>query len=174
MLSEMIFDLMTIKNANAAFDFSLEQSKIDLDDEAVKLKAVVRVLGKIRKSIVQTDVEGNITTDVEVECVRCLQPVNLSLDVPFNAAFVTAENYTQAAEAEIKEQDLDVSIFEGDQIDLTELVREQILLALPEQVFCREDCKGLCQKCSANRNLIDCTCEEKEVDPRWAALKNLK
>jgi uncharacterized protein len=57
---------------------------------------------------------------------------------------------------------------------LTELVREQILLAVPEQVFCREDCKGLCLKCSANRNLIDCNCEEKEIDPRWAALKNLK
>jgi uncharacterized protein len=53
-------------------------------------------------------------------------------------------------------------------------VREQILLNLPEQVFCKEDCKGLCQKCGANRNLIDCKCDSDETDPRWAALKNLK
>jgi uncharacterized protein len=68
---------------------------------------------------------------------------------------------------------LDVAVYEGDKIDLGELVREQIILNQPEQVFCREDCKGLCEKCGANRNLIDCKCEEKEIDPRWAALKNL-
>ena len=170
----MIVDLVTIKNANASFNFTIKPTDIDLDDEAVKLKTDVRVEARVKKGIVQTDVEGSIVGDVEVECVRCLQPVEKSLDIPFSAAFVTAENYTQAAEAKLNEQDLDVSIYEGDKIDLQELAREQILLALPEQVFCREDCKGLCQKCSANRNLIDCNCEEKEVDPRWAALKNLK
>jgi uncharacterized protein len=46
-------------------------------------------------------------------------------------------------------------------------------LNLPEQVFCREDCRGLCAKCGANRNATDCGCEEKEIDPRWAGLKNL-
>jgi len=65
-------------------------------------------------------------------------------------------------------------VFEGDELDLTELVREQILLNLPEQTFCNPDCKGLCPKCGQNRNLIDCNCEENETDPRWAALKNLK
>jgi len=170
----MIVDLITIKDQSAALDFMLLPSQIDLDDESVKLKTGVRVAGEIKKSIVQTEVEGKIKADVELECVRCLQPVEKSLDVPFSAAFVTAENYTQAKEAQLQADDLEVSIFEGDKIDLTELVREQILLALPDQIFCREDCKGLCQKCSANRNLIDCSCEEKEVDPRWAALKNLK
>ena len=170
----MIVDLTTIKGANSEFDLTIEPSEIDLDDETVKLKTSVRVAGKIKKGIVQTDVAGTIAATVEVECVRCLQPVEKILDIPFSAAFVTEENYTQATEAELKESDLEVSIYEGDRIDLTELVREQLLLALPEQVFCRKDCKGLCQKCSANRNLINCNCEEKEVVPRWAALKNLK
>jgi len=174
MLSKMIVDLLTIKDARTAFDFTLEPSEIDLNDENVKLKTGVRVEGKIKKGIVQVDVEGRITTDVEMECVRCLQPVKKSIDALFNAAFVTAENYTQAKEAQLQAQDLEVSIFEGDEIDLKELAREQILLELPEQVFCREDCKGLCQKCGANRNLIDCNCEEKEVDPRWQGLRELK
>ena len=59
-------------------------------------------------------------------------------------------------------------------LDLKEIIREQILLNLPEQVFCTPDCKGLCPKCGANRNLIDCNCNETEIDPRWAALKNLR
>jgi uncharacterized protein len=174
MLSKMIVDLITIKDASATFDFTIEPPEIDLDDETIKLKNAVRVEGKIKKGIVQTDVEGRIKVDVELECVRCLQPAEKTLDNLFSAAFVTSDNYTQAKEAQLNEEDLEISIFEGDKIDLTELVREQILLALPEQVFCREDCKGLCQKCGANRNLINCNCEEKEIDPRWAALKNLK
>jgi uncharacterized protein len=170
----MIIDLTQAKDTQTSFDFTLEPSEIDLESESEKLTNVVRVEGKVKKGIVQADVNGKIVADVEIECSRCLTPVSRHLDFEFGAAFLTAENYTQEKEAEINALDLEVSIFEGDRIDLKELVREQILLNIPEQVFCREDCKGLCQKCSANRNLIDCNCEEKEIDPRWAALKNLK
>lgn len=170
----MIVDLTIIKDANASFDLTLEPEQVNLDDDEVKLKKPVRVQLKIKKGIVQTDVEGVINAAVAVECARCLQPVEIFLNPSFKAAFVVAENYTQAREAELKAEDLEISIFEGDKIDLSELVREQILLDVPERVFCREDCKGLCGKCSANRNLINCKCEIEEIDPRWAALKNLK
>ena len=170
----MIVDLTTMKDARTSFDFSIEAAQIDLESETERVVNTVHVRGKIKKGIVQTDVEGRISTDVEVECSRCLQPAEKSLDFPFSAAFVTAENYTREKEAEVNLENLEVSIYEGDKIDLGELVREQILLNLPEQVFCRKDCQGLCQKCRANRNLIDCNCNEKEIDPRWSALRNLK
>jgi uncharacterized protein len=170
----MIVDVTTMKEARTSFDFSIEAERINLESETERVKTAVRVQGQIKKGIVQTDVEGKISTVVEVECSRCLQPTEKSLDFPFSAAFVTAENYTQEREAEVNVENLEVSIYAGDRIDLSELVREQILLNLPEQVFCREDCQGFCQKCGANRDLIDCSCEEKEIDPRWAALKNLK
>ena len=48
-----------------------------------------------------------------------------------------------------------------------------LLLNLPEQVLCKEDCKGLCPECGTNLNLKDCDCGDKDIDPRWAALKNL-
>ena len=169
----MIVDLITIKDAPGSFDFIIEPAQIDLESETAAVKDVVRVQAKIKKGIVQTDVEGAISTVVEIECVRCLQPVEQSLKFPFKAAFVTPDYYTRDKEAEVKLDDLEISIYEGDRIDLSELAREQILLNLPEQVFCREDCRGFCQKCGANRNLISCNCNEKEVDPRWAALKNL-
>jgi uncharacterized protein len=170
----MIVDLTTIKARQAVFDFSVEPTDIDLESESAKLISAAKVEANIKQGIVQTDVDGSVMTAVEVECNRCLGTVEKSLDFEFSAAFITPENYTQEREAEINASDLEISIFEGDKIDLTELVREQILLNLPEQVFCSEDCKGLCQKCGANRNLINCNCEEKEIDPRWAALKNLK
>ena len=170
----MIVDLTQIKDAQSSFDYKFEPLQIDLESDTEKLTSAVRVEGKVKKGIVQTDVDGRITTEIEVECSRCLGPVKKSLDFEFSAAFLTAENYTQEKEAVVSPEDLEVSIFEGDKIDLRELVREQILLNIPEQIFCSEDCKGFCQKCGANRNLIDCKCEEKEIDPRWAALKNLK
>jgi uncharacterized protein len=170
----MIVDVASLKDAQTSFDFSILPDEIDLQSETAKLKDIVQVEGRLKKGIAQTDVQGKISTRIETECNRCLQGVDIFLEFPFDAIFVTAENYTQEKEAELRADDLEVSVFEGDRIDLTELVREQILLNLPTQVFCREDCQGLCQKCGASLNLIDCNCEETEIDPRWSALKNLK
>lgn len=170
----MIVDLTNLEKSSFDLDHSFAPELIDLDADDVKLKSPIELKGKLKKGIVETVIEGDLKVVVEIECTRCLQTVEQKLQIPFKSAFVTAENYTAAKEAEIQETDLDVTVFEGDKIDLNELVREQILLALPEQIFCKEDCQGLCEKCGANKNLIDCKCIEKEVDPRWAALKNLK
>lgn len=170
----MIVDLITIGDAPLEFDFTLAPEEVDLDADEARLKSAARFSGKLTKHIAHTDVAGNIRAEIELECTRCLQKIDKMQEIPFQAAFVAPENYTQAKEAELQAADLDVSVLEGNEIDLTELVREQILLNLPEQVFCREDCKGLCEKCGANRNLIDCNCLDEEIDPRWAALQEFK
>ncbi len=170
----MIVDLTTLKSSQFSFDFTLPPEEVNLDSEEATLKNVVKTQGKLKKGIAQVDVEGEIFCDIQIECSRCLTSAESSLEIPFDAAFVTPENYTEAKEAELGVDDLDVSIIEDDQIDLTELVREQILLNLPTQIFCKEDCQGLCPKCGVNRNLIDCKCQEKEIDPRWEALGDLK
>lgn len=173
-LLAVIVDLANQESFVPEFNFSVNNDEIDLENEPVKLKNAVNVAAQLKKGIAQTDVSGNISVDVLFECTRCLTEIEQKLEFPFDATFVNPEHFTESKEAELNEADLDVSVLEDGKIDLTELVREQILLNLPEQVFCREDCKGLCEKCGANRNLIDCKCKEKEIDPRWAALKDLK
>ena len=170
----MVIDLITLKKSPYKFAFSLAPDEIDLESDVAKLKNTVEIAGELTNHIAQTDVEGEITAEVEIECSRCLKAFDEKLVVPFNVSYILSENYTAEKESELVADDLQVSVFDGAEIDINELVREQIMLNLPEQVFCREDCLGLCQQCGANRNLIDCNCEEKEVDPRWAALKNLK
>ena len=167
----MIIDLIQLKEPEFAFDFT---SQPDLEEESVRLTEPVQTVGKLRKGIAHIDVEGRISGKIEAECTRCLRPVTHKLNVPFKAAFVTEENYTSEKEAEIRNDDLDVSIYDGEEIDLTDVVREHILLDLPTQILCKDDCKGLCQKCGANLNEVNCNCEETETDPRWSALKNLK
>lgn len=170
----MIVDLTTLKDSKTSFDFSLTPDDVDLQSEQASLKNEIRAQVELKKGIAQTDIEGEIIADVEIDCCRCLQKTENSLEISFSAVFVTPENYTEEKESELNDGDLEVSIFDGGEIDLTELIREQILLNLPIQVFCQKDCQGLCPKCGANRNLIDCNCKEVEIDPRWASLKNLK
>jgi uncharacterized protein len=170
----MIIELTTHKDKNFSFDYFIPAEVINLEDETVKLNDAVKIQGNLAKGIVQVDIDGKIYADVELECSRCLQAVRQFLEFPFQAVFVTPENYTDEREVQLQSEDLEVSIFGGDKIDLTELAREQILLAAPAQVFCQEDCKGLCQKCGANKNLINCNCEEKEVDPQMGGFKRFK
>ena len=84
---------------------------------------------------------------------------------PLNAA---------AAEAELTEEDLSFSFYEGDEVNLAPLVRETLLLALPTKPLCREDCRGLCPRCGANRNGAECGCREEWRDPRLEVLRTLK
>src|SRR5215204_4967679 len=165
----MIIELFSVKDSPHKFEFSLSPAELELEQENVKLIEAVNAVGELTKGIAQIDIEGVITTRAEIECTRCLQPIENDFEIPFKASFISPEDLTKEKEAELHESDLDVSVYKDEKIDLTELVREQIILNLPEQIFCREDCKGLCAKCGENRNLIDCKCEEKEIDPRWSA-----
>ena len=171
----MIIDLARLEKSPYEFAAKIAPEAIDLAGAAIKLKSPVEISGSVTKHIMRADVEGEISaTAVETECARCLSAIEKDLKIPFRVSFVEPENYPNSAETELSAEDLDVSILEDQQIDLNEIVREQLLLAESESFLCREDCRGLCAECGANQNLIDCNCKEKEIDPRWAALKNLK
>jgi uncharacterized protein len=170
----MLIELFSVKDSPHKFEFLLAPEEIELEQENVKLIENIKTIGELAKGIAQVDVGGVISTKAEIECTRCLQLIEKEFEIPFKATFIAPEDLTKEKESELHESDLDVSVYEDDKIDLTELVREQIILNLPDRIFCREDCKGLCAKCGENRNLIDCKCEEKEIDPRWAALRELK
>lgn len=167
----MIINLAELYENAKTFEFT---SQPDLEEETVRLIKPVEIKGKLKKGIAQIDVEGKIKGEAEVDCTRCLSPFIMKLEIPFKVAYVAEEHYTQTKEAEIRNEDLEVAIYENEEINLNELVREQILLNLPTQVFCKEDCRGLCQRCGANKNLKNCDCKEKEIDPRWSALKDFK
>lgn len=169
----MIIDLTRPWQSPLEFDVDVDAGEIDLESENVRLAGDVSVKGTATRHIVQTDVAGTIRSEIDIDCTRCLEPVREKLEIPFTASYISPENYTEEKEVEVKDYDLDIAVSEDNRIDIKELAREQILLNLPEQVLCKEDCKGLCAKCGANRNLINCNCDERETDPRWAALGNL-
>lgn len=169
----MIIGLAELEGSPRPIDFIVAAGELDPEDVNLRLHGDVTVAGDIRREAGQIKVSGTITAPAEIDCTRCLEPIRKDLAIHFSVGFVAPENFAADKEREVSADDLDIDILDGDRIDLKELVREQILLNLPEQVLCKPDCKGLCPKCGANRNLIDCKCNLDEVDPRWAALRNI-
>jgi len=102
-----------------------------------------------------------------------LQLVDVPVTADFSLEYITGTEYESSAVVELTEAELAVSVFDGETIDVDEIVKEQVLLAVPTRMLCREDCKGICPECGTNRNTGDCTCVTHDIDPRWAALKNL-
>lgn len=149
--------------------------EVELEDEGARLVSDAVVEGSASRKGEQVRLRGTIRAEVELLCDRCLAPERAPLAVEFDTSFIPQEVEAGKQEnVELLPEDLGLSAYEGDAIDLDELVREQLLLALPSRHLCREDCKGLCQKCAANLNAGHCTCEQGEIDPRWAALADLK
>jgi uncharacterized protein len=170
----MIVDLLNVGDRPLAFEFTMDQNEIDLESERAKVVGNVLVSGELKCSAAKTDVKGWIKAPLEIDCTRCLTPIEHRLDVAFDATFVGKEMFPEAKETHLEAADLDTDVIEGNELDLTQVVREQIMLSLPEQVLCREDCRGICPTCGADLNDGDCKCGGEEIDPRWAALKDLK
>ena len=170
----MKVDLLSLTDEPQAFSFSTDKDDIDLETKGIEVVGDVEMVGEVSRNAAKTDVRGSVKAPLEIDCTRCLTPVRRELDVAFQIDFVGREFLPESKEAHLESNDLGTDILEGDEIDLTEIAREQILLNLPETTLCREDCKGICPTCGTDLNEGDCQCGEDEIDPRWAALKNLK
>jgi uncharacterized protein len=77
-------------------------------------------------------------------------------------------------EIEIDEGEAEIGFYEGGGLELEDILREQILLALPMQRVCSEECKGICPVCGKNRNQSACDCSTVKTDDRWGALRKLE
>lgn len=140
----------------------------------LRLVEPARVEGRVRRKAQEVQVSGTLTTAIETPCARCLKPVLIPIKVEFCERFVTAVSWRAEVQHELASEDLNLSVFDGETIDLDGLVREEIELATPVQVFCGEDCKGLCPICGIDRNLRACECGTQEIDSRWEQLKDLR
>jgi uncharacterized protein len=169
----MRIELENLEGSKGVFAHVYQPDELNPIDERVRLNEPAAVTGKIRRAGNEVFVNGHIDTRVQVECDRCLQPVELPVKADFALEYISGSEYESTEVAELTEAEMSVSVFDGRAIDVDEIVKEQILLTVPTRMLCREDCKGLCPECGTDRNTGDCTCVTNDIDPRWAALKNL-
>jgi uncharacterized protein len=169
----MRIELTGLESGRGAFAHAYTSGEVVLEDERLRLIDPPTVSGQLRQEGRRVHVSGRLAARVQVECDRCLKPVEIPVDSRFKLEYVTAEDYEAQQAVELTQEDLDLSVFDGEVIDIDELVTEEILLAVPDHVLCNDDCKGICPVCGADQNSVDCGCRTAEVDPRWAGLKKL-
>lgn len=166
--------LASLEGGTGEFTHQYRPDELEFADERVVILEPPRVQGRVARDGSTFKISGRMSARVKVECDRCLQDVELPVDSEFNLEYVTADQYAQLNAAELSEEDLQLSIYDGEVFDIDEIVREQLLLAIPYQAVCQETCRGFCPSCGTNLNFNKCDCREVEIDPRWAALKDLQ
>lgn len=151
-----------------SFSFKVSAGEIDLDEDQFFLAEDAFLEGMIKNKGTVFEITGRISVRLKQCCSRCLEDMVTVLNVPFS------EEYR---ETDLKEDgeapDAEVNYFSGNEIDITDLIRETILLAEPIKPVCSETCRGLCPKCGANLNINTCGCNSAKVDPRLAVLGKL-
>lgn len=116
---------------------------------------------------------AHVTADLELLCARCLAPIAHHADEHFDLLFRPSGVDAESGERAISEAETEIGYYETNGLRLEDVVREQVLLSLPDRSLCRQDCKGLCPHCGENRNETACTCETTTTDSRWAALSGI-
>ncbi len=118
-------------------------------------------------------VTGVASTDILIQCHRCLEDFKLSVDADISDTFVSLAQLTPEKQEELEEALESYKVYEGSEINLSDSLKEGILLSMPIKAICKEDCKGLCSACGQNLNENICNCETDDVDPRLEKLKDL-
>ena len=142
-------------------------------DDAYRIAAPAHLVMDVHKDRDSYRVTGRVTTELELECGRCLEPFRVPVDSAFELRYVPAAANVGEAEREVGEDDLTTAFYKDEQLDLGELMHEQFVLALPMKPLCNEGCKGLCQQCGTNLNKASCDCSPAWKDPRLAGLQAL-
>ena len=128
----------------------------------------------LNNSLGEIRVKGSLAVTVEAPCDRCLETSEFPVASEFDLRYFPADQFTSGVEDVVDEEASDVAYYEGSELDLNDILREVVLLALPMQVVCSESCKGICPGCGQNRNQKDCGCQTRAVDDRWSKLKALR
>src|ERR1700758_2554095 len=178
----MFLDLKELEVHPLDFEEELPPDTIDLGGEArqsapLKTSGHAQVVeehhGK-RKIIKDLRLKGRLSVGLELQCARCLEPVPQQINRDFELLYRPLGADAGRDGLSVTDAEAEIGYYQGDGLVLEDVLREQVLLALPLKITCRADCKGLCPQCGKNLNQEQCSCSKEVEDPRWAALKDVR
>ena len=173
----MQFHVKDLAIRPARFDVEPEPGKIDFLDAKLRQAGPLRAAGRVElatASIGEIRVSGHLKVTMVGPCDRCLEDAEHVIDVDFTLFYRPDASGEFGSDTGIDEGEVEIGFYEGEALELEEVLREQVMLALPMQMLCRPDCKGICPVCGQNRNEASCECDTSMVDERWAALKQIQ
>lgn len=156
-----------------ALDLGADYRQVSPAESSGRADLVEEHHGK-HKIIQDIRIQGRLSTSLESNCARCLEPLVQNVKREFDLLYRPLGADAGRDEISITDAEAEIRYYEGEGILLDDVVREQILLAVPLKITCSEDCKGLCPHCGTNLNQEKCSCAVTREEPRWAALKEIR
>jgi uncharacterized protein len=169
----VFFHVRELELRPGRFDVEQPPGVIEFLDEKLRQSGPLVAAGRVELvsgSLGEIRVRGHLRTVMEAECDRCLEAARFELACDFELYYrPVADGYGE--EIGLDAGEAEIGFYEGDGLELNDVLREQVHLALPMQRLCTESCKGICPECGRNRNLEECRCAPALADDRWAALR---
>jgi uncharacterized protein len=181
-VSAMFLDIKDLEVNPLEFEEELAPGVLDLGEEA-RQRTPLKAFGRAElveehhgKHHVIKDIRlrGHLSAGLELQCARCLEPVPQKVEREFELLYRPLGADAGRDELSVTDAEAEIGYYQGDGLELEDVLREQVLLALPLKVTCRQDCKGLCPHCGKNLNQDRCSCTIAAADPRWEALKEIR
>ena len=155
-------------------DLAFEDLKGELIRDCFPISQPIKAEVHLQRWGVSVKVTGRVETELSLTCDRCLEGFSFPVAEEINVLlepFASVSHFKE--EVRLSREDFDVIFFDGETVEVDEIVREQILLSVPMRQLCREDCKGLCPVCGQNLNLKRRGCKPRVKDSPFAILKKL-
>jgi len=159
-----------LKAEVGAFKQHPVDGEIVIDGAVYAVKGELVLINTGRKILVQ----GTLSAAAGFTCSRCLQPYTAQMPLKIEEEYYPVIDVNTGTKLEAPEDNGAFKIDERHTLDLSEAIRQYIVMALPMKPLCREDCAGICPTCGKDLNLGKCDCPAEAVDPRWAELLKLK
>ncbi len=172
----MFLHIRQLQLGRIRFNESYEPGTIDFFDPQLRQCTLIEASGTadLSEALMEIRVRGHLNTSVEIACDRCLEPAIFPIDTDFDLVYRPAAYVPDKEEVNVEDAESELGFYEGEGLELSDVIREQVLLSLPMHRICQENCKGICPVCGQNRNVTACDCHLVPKDDRWAGLKDLK
>ncbi len=179
---DMLIRVQDLEVRRQDFHEQLSPGAIDFGPELRQL-GIMKVDGRAelvrehrgaREYVSDIRLVGELAGRFESNCARCLEPVGQEVSRSFDLLYRPLGVDRRKEEVSISQAETEIGYYEGAGLELEDVLREQVLLAVPLKAVCRAECKGFCPHCGQNLNEGSCSCHEKQEDPRWHALRDLK
>ena len=172
----MFLSIKEMELRKVRFDETFAPGQIDFAGEDLEQVSPLHAAGSaelLAHTEGEVRVRGEYSVEMGAACDRCLGQARFPLEAPFDLFYRPIAEIEREEEVAIDEGETEIGFYKGDGMELEDILREQILLALPMQRVCSEACKGICPVCGKNRNETVCDCKLATHDDRWGALRNL-
>lgn len=173
----MIIDIQEVRESGQPLwvDTRFTDRQLRVHNHISVLEAPASVQLEVEVAGERVRIRGGLSARLRLSCCRCLKTIPREIKQRFELEYWPDPKVEkEGEELALEYADLAIGFYRNNEIDLSQVASEQIVLEIPMKPVCKDKCKGLCDQCGADLNVRDCGCRRERIDPRLAALTELK